>query len=62
MNKPLNSWLSMIDPAEETRHGLSRSKGLDEGPAKAERSTWHLTGQSMNNLALYSLPLPWQGK
>lgn len=62
MNKPLNSWLSVVDPAEETRLGLSRSKVLDEGPGKAEQSPWHLIVQSMNNLALSSLPLPWQGK
>lgn len=46
---------------EQPRNGGSSRgnvKGLDEGPGKAKRSTWHLTGQSMNHLALSSLLLP----
>lgn len=47
----------MVDPEEEIHLGLSISKGLDEGPGKAERSTRRLTGQSMDHLVLSILPL-----
>lgn len=51
MNRPPNSRLSMVDPAEEMCLSLSRSKGLGEGPGNAEKSTWYLTEQRMDYLA-----------